>query len=216
MRHPSHNDPSNHVDHPLDFSAKHAWDLYLNPWWGFRFLNGNVELITDSLTEILGWPQMQWQGCFNELVWGNRETPPRFSVNLSGGNGSIWFHLDLPWARISTKDLQNRDVAYRSENENPGGVPLDVHLRNINNYAGIERLSAKDSSYLEKIASHYSVSWMGCPTVGALINRLPSSARNIKIDPETPELEEILARYKNVPALTFPHPSRFRIFFPKF
>lgn len=212
MRQPSHTDPTNHVDHPLDFHARHAWDLYLNPWWGLRFLNGNAERLAAYLTTTLGQPRMQWQGCFNELVWGDRERPPRFNVSLSGGNGSLWFAFSLPWGSFCINDLQNNDVAFLNKNYLLGGFDLQSHFQRLDKYAGIEKLSAEDNRHLQAIAKHYGRTILiGCSTVGDLVNKLPSDAMTTKINPETPELGEILARYKNVPELDFSHEFGFGI-----
>ena len=130
MKQPSHTDPDNLVDHPLDYHARHAWDVYLNPNWALRFLSGDTEKLADELTEKLGRPKLKWNGSHNILQWGSWNRAPTLSANLSGGNGKIWFHFSLPWASFTIPDLQ----AERVPKDNEMTMSLAAHLRYLQHY----------------------------------------------------------------------------------
>lgn len=140
MRQPSHSDPNNHCDHPIDFGQRHEWDYYLNPWWALRFLNGEAEVLTNELTKSLGRPYLlndpQW---VNRLEWPGPTTPgfgnrPQIMANISGGNGSIWTTIYLPWATISLRDIQ---AGWHPDalGHHLAGVPLDFHLEQLKKFA---------------------------------------------------------------------------------
>jgi hypothetical protein len=89
------------VNNPADFSNQVGYDLYLNPWWALEFQPPRGKVFCGLMTEILGKPDLWFQGCFHELLWGprayDRRWRPSLLANLSGTNGQIWFSLWLPW-----------------------------------------------------------------------------------------------------------------------
>lgn len=137
MKQPSHSDPDNRIDHPLTHNQSHAWDVYLNPWWALRFMNGPAEQLALAMTRELGKPTLlddpSW---VNRLVWwhgGNRVG--WLMANLSGGNGSIWFDFQMPWSRFSFKDLQagwHPEALGHSLND----LPLEWHLEQLRKFVG--------------------------------------------------------------------------------
>lgn len=86
---------------PGDFNNKVGYDLYLNPWWALEFQGLSGRRICSSMTELLGPPDLWFQGIFHKLLWGPRHVHelwrPSIHASLSGGNGKVWFHLWLPW-----------------------------------------------------------------------------------------------------------------------
>lgn len=89
------------MDNPGDFSNKVGDDIYLNPWWALKFQDSVSAEFCAVMTEVLGPPDLWFQGLYHQLLWGRRDVSPfwrpSLCVNLSGGNGKLWFKLWLPW-----------------------------------------------------------------------------------------------------------------------
>lgn len=87
------------TNHPGSFNNQVGEDLYLNPWWGLDTIHSWS--FKASLREAFGEPDLWFNGCFHELLWGPREVPkayrPQFHVNLSGPQGRIYRSFWLPW-----------------------------------------------------------------------------------------------------------------------
>lgn len=158
MKPPSHTDPNNHADNPFDFATKHSWDVYPNPWWALRFLNGPAEKLADALTAELGRPELFWQGSFYALKWQERnvspwpwETTPHgsrrpwFCCNISGGNGSVWTHFYLPWCPYITI----QDVQYPNQAHTLGNRSLRWHLEQLYIYSGAPSVLPDQSEKFE-------------------------------------------------------------------
>jgi len=99
-------------DSLTEYSNQVGHDLYLNPWWGLRTVApGSASNLYQAMTNLMGVPDLWFNGNFHELLWGPRDLPrlwrPAFNCNLSA-NGPIYRHYWLPW-RAATMSLENDD-----------------------------------------------------------------------------------------------------------
>ena len=90
-------------DSLTEYSNQVGHDLYLNPWWGLRTVApGSASNLYQAMTNLMGVPDLWFNGNFHELLWGPRDLPrlwrPAFNCNLSA-NGPIYRHYWLPGGR---------------------------------------------------------------------------------------------------------------------
>lgn len=105
-----HNEPYSAFD-KTHFTNEVGLDIYYNPWWGLDTASYGGQIMAKHLDQLFGSPDLWFNGCFHELLWGPRDLQkgwrPSFHINWSGPQHQYWRQFWLPWeGQLQTNPLR--------------------------------------------------------------------------------------------------------------